>query len=126
MGLLKITVFRFKKMAVTSSLVNNVCYPSVAAANDAYFSSIPVALVAGQTSYETRYLQIAGAWNVQQTSIDKFGNISIVYTKPVVAPAFPGCDYSEPFFDGMAMGWGVVGAMAAALSVIFVRKAFFR
>lgn len=113
-------------MVLTASLVNNICYPSVAVANDAYFSTIPVALVSGQTSYETKYLQIVGAWNVQQTSIDKFGNISIVYTKPVAAPVFPSCDYSEPFFDGLAIGWGVVGAMAAAVSVIFIRNAFFR
>lgn len=33
---------------------------------------------------------------------------------------------TTPFFDGMAMGWGVVSAMAAALAIIFIKKAFFR
>lgn len=30
------------------------------------------------------------------------------------------------FNDGLQMGWGVVAAMAAALSIIFIKKAFFR
>lgn len=30
------------------------------------------------------------------------------------------------FMDGMELGWGVVAAMAAALSIIFIKKSFFR
>lgn len=30
------------------------------------------------------------------------------------------------FNDGLQMGWGVVAAMAAALSIIFIKKSFFR
>lgn len=37
----------------------------------------------------------------------------------------PAVDTSA-FMDGMQLGWGVVAAMAAALSIIFIKKAFFR
>lgn len=30
------------------------------------------------------------------------------------------------FMDGMQIGWGVVGAMIAALAVIFLKKAYFQ
>jgi hypothetical protein len=41
------------------------------------------------------------------------------------------CDYTGPthvqaYFDGMAIGWGVVAAMVSALSILFIKKSFFR
>lgn len=113
-------------MTITASLVQNTCYPSVAAAVDAYFSMMPVAHTTGTTSYKLEYLQVAGAWNMRGTSIDNLGNATINYTVAATVPTFPNCDPTEAYFDGMAIGWGVVGAMVAALSVIFIKRTFFR
>lgn len=113
-------------MTITASLVQNTCYPSVAAAVDAYYSMMPVAHTAGTASYKFEYLQVAAIWNMRRTTISSTGVPTINFTVPVTAPTFPNCDPTEPYFDGMAIGWGVVGAMAAALSVIFIKKSFFR
>jgi len=34
--------------------------------------------------------------------------------------------HAVAFADGLEMGWGVVAAMAVALSIIFIKRAFFR
>lgn len=113
-------------MTITASLVHNTCYPSVVAAVDAYFSTMPVVLTPGITSYKIEHLQVAGVWNMRGTSIDNLGNATINYTVAATAPTFPNCDPTEAYFDGMAIGWGVVGAMVSAFSVIFIKKTFFR
>lgn len=113
-------------MAITASLVNNTCYPSVAAAVDAYFSMLPVVFTSGLTSYKIEHLQVAGVWNMRGTSIDNLGNSTINYTVAATAPTFPNCDATAPYFDGMQIGWGVVLAMVSALSIIFLKQALFK
>lgn len=110
-------------MAATASLVNNICYPSVAAAVDAYFSAIPVKYTAGSTSYRLEHVQVSGVWNIKSTAIDNQGTETVNYTVAATVPTFPNCDHTEPFFDGMAMGWGVAGAMIAALAIISLKDA---
>lgn len=114
-------------MAVTASLVNNTCHPTVAVAVNSYFSSLPVSIQVGSPdSYMLEHIQIAGVWNMQKTTINNLGNPTINFTVAATVPTFPDCDMTEPFFDGMQIGWGVVAAMAGALSVIFIKKALFR
>lgn len=113
-------------MAVTASLVNNTCHPSVAFAVDAYFSTLPVVLTPGIISYKIEHLQVAGVWNIRGTSIDNAGNATINYTVLATAPTFPNCDATAAYFDGMQIGWGVVAAMASALSIIFLKQALFK
>lgn len=115
-------------MAITASFYNNICYSTVVAAQDAYFSHMPVSLVAGVTqSYQLEYLPNGiGGWTLRKLDIDNAGNATMIYNVAVTPPLFPECDNAQFFTDGMQMGWGVVGAMVAAFSVIFLKKAFFR
>lgn len=114
-------------MPLTPTLANNTCHASIAAAVDSYYSAVPIATsVTGLTSYTLEYISVAGVWYLQKTTYSNNGNVNINFTVPVVAPTFPDCDLTAPYFDGMAMGWGVVGAMAAALSVIFIKKSLFQ
>lgn len=114
-------------MAITATLVDNVCHQSLGAAADAYFGAIPVALdVTSSMSYQLEYLKISGIWYLRKTTFSSSGVATINFTVPGVTPVFPDCDATASFFDGMQIGWGVVAAMAAAFSVIFIKKAFFR
>lgn len=54
------------------------------------------------------------------------GNQQYLYTHDLrLARCDPAVD-TTAFMDGMQMGWGVVAAMFAALSIIFIKQAFFR
>lgn len=112
-------------MAFTPTLYNSVCYPSVASAADAYFSSIaPSLLVSGTTSYQLYYLPIAGVWNLRKVTISSAGVPTVNFTVPVAPPTFPNCDLTQNYFDGMQIGWGVVAAMFGAYAIVFLKKAF--
>lgn len=114
-------------MALTPTLVGNTCYPSLTEAADAYFSAIPVATsVTGLTSYQFEYFKNAAVWYMQKLTIANNGNITVNFVLPALPPTFPDCDLTAPYLDGIAIGWGVAGAMFAALSVIFISKAFFK
>lgn len=54
------------------------------------------------------------------------GNQVYQYTHDLrLARCDPAVD-TTAFMDGMAIGWGIVGAMVAALAVIYIKQAFFR
>jgi|SRR3989338_946441 len=57
---------------------------------------------------------------------NQFWTLSHDLTLMVCDPAVSDASNAAMFSDGMQMGWGVVGAMMAALSVIFIRHSFFR
>lgn len=113
-------------MTITASLVNGVCYNDVQSAIDAYFSAQPSALLPGNNSILNLYQNVSGVWKMTQYQIDKFGVSTLQYSTNAVVPVFADCDATESFFDGMAIGWGVVSAMVAALSIMFIKKSFFR
>ena len=113
-------------MALTNTLVNNVCYPSVDSAVDAFYSSHPISLLTSPTdTYRVLYIKDLGVWKQLKQVINSSGSLSTVYTFDVGAPTFPSCDATQPYFDGMQMGWGIVAAMIAVSGVILIRKAFF-
>lgn len=116
-------------MAVTASLVNNTCHPSLSSAANAYFSSLPASTSASGTDtivIENIYYPPLLAWTLKKTTYSAAGVPTFNFWVVVNPPPFPDCDATAPYFDGMQIGWGVVAAMAAALSVIFIKKAFFR
>lgn len=116
-------------MAVTASLVNNTCHLSLSAAANAYFSSLPASTSASGTStivIENIYYPPFLSWTLKKTTYSAAGVPTVNFWVVVNPPPFPDCDATAPYFDGMQIGWGVVSAMAAALSVIFIKKAFFR
>lgn len=114
-------------MALTNTLVNNVCYSSVASATDAYFSLMPVSVVTSSTdTYKVDYRKSGADWLQYKQVVNSSGSPSPVYSFVVGAPTFPQCDATQPFFDGMQMGWGIVAGMIAVYAVILIRKAFFQ
>lgn len=53
-------------------------------------------------------------------------NQDYLYSHPLrLMMCDPAAD-TTAFMDGMQIGWGVVGAMIAALAVIFLKKAYFQ
>lgn len=112
-------------MAATPTLVNSVCYPSVASAADAYFSSVaPSLLVSSTSSYQLYFLPISGVWNLRKVTVSSTGVPIVNFTVPVTPPTFAKCDLTQNYFDGMQIGWGVVAAMVLAYAIIFLKKAF--
>ena len=120
-------------MALTGYLVNQghstVCAPDAAAAIVALGGRFPY--VAGSQpslcNLDTVVFSAPNIFNNSVTCHDLTGNASWNYTHPLKLVM---CDPADTlgtnaamFADGMAMGWGVVAAMAAALAVIFLKNA---
>lgn len=99
-------------------IVNGSCV-DVAASADAYFSQLQPSAAAGSPSYFTYASNDAGVWYLN-TLQDGQPFTSFALT----APGFASCDTTETFFDGMALGWGVVAAMAAAWAIHTLRRGF--
>jgi len=113
-------------MALTNTLVNNVCYPSVSDAADAFYSQIPVSLLVGATdSYRLLHVKTGSVWYIHKLLISSSGSRSVLFNEAVTPPTFPQCDATAAYFDGMQIGWGVVTAMIAVYTVIMIRKALF-
>lgn len=113
-------------MSLTNSLVNSVCYPSASIAEDNFYSSVPAVIHVGATdSYQITHVKTSGGWVQLKQQISPSGSFSTVYSTAVTPPVFPPCDATQAYFDGMEIGWGVVGAMIAVSSVILIRKALF-
>lgn len=90
----------------------------VAHAVDAYYSAAPVAVAAGVPEYLTRAEKVQGGWDLVT-----YSGGSVVSSYPAPLPSLASCDTSAPFFDGLAMGWAVVAAMAVAWAVHYMRRA---
>ncbi|MDD2943638.1 MAG: hypothetical protein PHC51_11820 [bacterium] len=119
-------------MALTGFLVNQghstICAPDSAAAIVA-IGGMPQ-IVGGGEPYLCDYMSVNFvAPNIFYTLI---GCRSLVTTKEyssVHPQHLARCDpavSTDAYMDGMTIGWGVVSAMAAAASIIFLKKAFFR
>lgn len=121
-------------MPLTPTLVGSVCYSSVTVAADAYFGAIPTAVsingaittVVQHVFYIPAALPGAGYWTIKSISYNATGIPSTNFWRSVTAPAFPGCDVSQPYLDGIEIGWGVAAAMFSALAIIFLKKSFYR
>jgi len=109
-------------MTAINSLYNGVCYASVSDANDAYYSSVPPAVTAGNTTYFSQFTLYQGVWKLWTNTCVSGTCTTQGYA--FTGHGFPACDPSESFNDGMAMGWDVAGAMILALSVVWLKKIF--
>jgi len=110
-------------MAYSNTLVGSVCYSSIPLANNAYFSNVSRSVFTDST--QTIFIDhvfSAGVWYVRKTTIDNLGNSLINYQVQAVAPTLAACDASAPYFDGMAIGWGIVAAMAVAASLPLLKR----
>lgn len=115
-------------MPLTGFYMNGICHASQAEAIDAFVSMTPVltnsqylttlsAAASGVSAMtiSTNTMNLAGAGN---TFVAHSASLPLRPCDPVIS--------TTPFFDGMTMGWGVVSAMAAAVAIIFIKKALFR
>lgn len=109
-------------MAQTGAILGARCYPSQADALDAYYSGIAPVHAAGATSYVLDYVKSGGVWHQRSFEISEAGSWSLRSMTAVPALEFPACDPTEKFMDGMAIGWGVVAAMAAVGAVILMKR----
>lgn len=118
-------------MALTGYWSNGICTASQAEAVAALNSQFPVvtdafihvgnAVASGVdgaqlTTWTFNLGASGGAW---------FAHSLIFYFVPC-DPDLQSSKSVAMFSDGLQMGWGVVAAMAAALSIIFIKKSFFR
>lgn len=99
-------------------IVNGSCV-DVAASSDQFFSQLQPIAAAGSPSYLTYASKDAGVWYLNTL---QDGQPFTSYA--LAAPGFASCDTTETFYDGMALGWGVVGAMVAAYAVHMLRRGF--
>lgn len=106
------------------SLFQGVCYSTNAQAADAFFLSEGPAFVSGSTSFLSWFEQAGGTWVIVRQSIAANGVVSALPSSVATVPVFPSCDVTETFFDGMAIGWGVAGAMVAAWVIKNLRRGF--
>ncbi|MDD5299925.1 MAG: hypothetical protein PHD65_05450 [Gallionella sp.] len=102
--------------------MSGVCYETVALAQDAYFSGLPVqsSLTASGVLLTTQHVKDANSvWNIKQVSTDTVGVQTVVYQVVVSPPSFPAC-YSpfESFSDGVTIGWAVAAMLVV---ILFVR-----
>jgi len=106
----------------TGFLAQGVCYASSSDAADALFSSGSPSVVPGATTYTAWFEKAGGVWQLHRQSIAG-GVVTDLGATAQVAPTFPGCDPTENFFDGLAVGWAVVALMAAAWGWLQIRRA---
>lgn len=108
----------------TGFLALGQCWATVGEATDAYFSAFPLATSSASSPITTWFEKVAGVWRVTSYYFSTNQSLPGYFRYSVVAPlpTLPTCEYDAPFFDGMALGWGVAGAMFAAWAVRLVRE----
>ena len=98
-------------------LFQSVCYPSLVEATSAHWSSNPVSITPGSTSYLTDVVWSGSAWVVKQFSLSPAGVLTLNSSTNAPTLAFESCDTKTQFDDGMLLGWGVAAAMIAAWAI---------
>lgn len=110
-------------MAGGGALVGGRCYVDSGVAADAYYSAAAPSQLVGATTYLSQFVKVSGAWVLRRYQVAPDGSLGQMADAMVPVVAFPDCDPYESFKDGMTMGWGVVGAMAIAWGVMYLRRA---
>lgn len=109
-------------MALTGAIYGDKCYPSQAEALDAYYSQVAPAQAPGSTSYVNEFVKSGSVWQLKQYSISSTGTWTTLGTTNAPVVTFPACDPVEKFNDGVAIGWGIAGAMILAYTVTFIAR----
>ena len=98
----------------------NVCYPSSAAAADAYFASAEPFLFESMNVVNfITYEKVNGVWS---WGVLNSGTMQKSYNQLQI-PTFLPCEYSDGLTDGIAMGWLTATVWIAAACVAYLRKA---
>ena len=104
------------------SLVFDKCYPSGSSAADAFFSAKEPVLNAGSTSYLTWFEQVGGVWYVKRQSISETGVVTNLASSVATVPAFPSCDESQSFQDGLDVGWMLAALLVLSWGMLQIRR----
>lgn len=113
-------------MALTGFAVNGICAADSAAAMQSIAQTYPQ--IIGNNLYSLDNISGSSAPSFSFTLSEAPLPSGVVSSNSFTIQLVP-CDpviSTTPFFDGMTMGWGVVAAMAAASSIIFLKYSFFR
>lgn len=103
-------------------LFNGDCYQTQAVAESAYYSAQPMQQTPGSTTYRTFYKWSGTSWQHIGESIASNGAVSSLWAVSAAEAAFPSCDATEAFTDGMTLGWGVATAMVMAWGWVHLRR----
>lgn len=104
------------------ALLKEKCYPSQADAVDAYFSGKDPSYTAGATSYLSWFEKVGTTWVIKRQSINSGGAITNLTSSNATVPAFPVCNETMAFNDGLTVGWGIATTMVLAWCYSMVRK----
>ncbi len=110
----------------TGYLFSDTCYPTLAAATSAHWSVTPTDITPGSTSYISDVSWSGSTWVIKKYTLASNGTLTLNSTTTAPTLAFETCDTMAKFSDGMALGWGVVAAMAAVWGIRFVGRALSR
>jgi hypothetical protein len=105
------------------ALFNSKCYSTNAEAVDALYSSALPAYTAGATSYLQEFVKVSGVWKIDRKSISSTGVVTNLTQSNAPVPVYPVCDESQPFADGVTVGWGIATIIVAAWAAAQIRKA---
>ena len=100
--------------------VGEVCYGTPADAEAAYYSSQAEVYVPSSTTQGQFYYWSGSAWRIKAFTINSVGTIAPRFDVLAPAHAFASCEETtntSSFFDGMALGWGIVLAMTIAWGI---------
>ena len=111
-------------MATEGVRVNGVCYVK-ASGIDAWFSSFPRSSFSDSSGTTLAYYSpnsaYASGWQLVRQFQPVTGVPSFSYSEAPL-PALESCDYTKPFFDGVAFGWLILTVLVAASSLVFIRR----
>lgn len=102
-------------MATPGYIVGSECIPA-ASAQDAWFSAQPAAWwVEAGNLYRSVFEHDGSVWH--HNVYDYTAAPSLLSSVVAQSPALPGCDYTEPFFDGVSVGWGIAATFIAVAAL---------
>ena len=119
-----VLMFAITGAASAGALLGNTCLPSATDAADAYLSAQPVSFGnSGTTQIMTLYNKSGTTWRTQTyTKTTTATAWTLSSTTNLPALTFVTCNQSQPFTDGMVVGWGVAAAMIAVAALMHMRK----
>lgn len=111
-------------MATEGVRVAGVCYIK-SAGYDVWFSSAPRTAFSDSSGTVTTYYSpnaaYASGWQFVREFVPVSGSVGYTYSEAPL-PVLESCDYTEPFFDGVAFGWLVLLVLVAAGSFRMVKR----
>jgi len=104
------------------SLVFDKCYPSQAAAADAFFSASEPIVTSGATAYLSWFEPSATGWLLKRQAIAENGVSTALPDTYATVPAFPACDEYQSFNDGLSVGWLVAAMLLVVWGMNHIKR----